>query len=135
MGAKTKLFCVDCDSSSDSELKERDTSPKPISKSDDSLNVSKKDECEDLVDCLQEFSVRRNSNSISDVSKSARCFSEPDLSSDTGERYWASYLTSTPAGLPLRPNKDVDFTPVCSGRKSMSPITRSTQRMCKAMQV
>lgn len=111
-----------------------DSASKPVSKSDDSLNVPSKseDECQDLVDCLQEFSVKRSS---SDVSKTVRCFSEPDLSSDTGERYWASYLTSTPAGLPLRPIKDVDFTPVCSGRKSMSPITRSTQRMCKAMQV
>lgn len=90
---------------------------------------------EDLAECLQEFNVKRGSNSmLSEVNKSARCFSEPDLSSDTGERYWASYLTSTPAGLPLRACSD-NFTPVCLGRKSMSPITRSTQRMCKAMQV
>lgn len=137
MGARTKLFCVDCESSPDSDARDIDESPKPISHSDDALNTSKKDDFEELTDCLQEFSVRRCSNSVvSDVSKSARCFSEPDLSSDTGERYWASYLTSTPAGLPLRPCKDnAHFTPVCSGRKSMSPITRSTQKMCKAMQV
>lgn len=45
------------------------------------------------------------------------------------------YLTSTPACLPLRACSDINFTPEGQGRKSMSPITRSTQRMTRAMQV
>lgn len=45
------------------------------------------------------------------------------------------YLTSTPACLPLRACSDIDFTPEGQDRKSMSPITRSTQRMTRAMQV
>lgn len=45
------------------------------------------------------------------------------------------YLTSTPACLPIRACSDIDFTPEGQDRKSMSPITRSTQRMTRAMQV
>lgn len=45
------------------------------------------------------------------------------------------YLTSTPACLPLRACSDIDFTPEGQDKKSMSPITRSTQRMTRAMQV
>lgn len=45
------------------------------------------------------------------------------------------YLTSTPACLPLRACQDIMFTPNDQDRKSMSPITRSTQRMTRAMQV
>lgn len=43
------------------------------------------------------------------------------------------YLTSTPACRPLLNGNDV-FTPEGQNRKSMSPITRSTQRMPRAMQ-
>lgn len=45
------------------------------------------------------------------------------------------YLTSTPACLSLRACSDIDFTPEGQDKKSMSPITRSTQRMTRAMQV
>lgn len=133
MGARTKLFCVDCETSSEYETK---TSPKRMEESNDELDEPDTNgENEDITECVEEVNVRRSNSVVSDVSKSNRCYSEPDLSSDTGERYWASYLTSTPAGLPLRQCKDINFTPVGSTRKSMSPITRSTQRMCKAMQV
>lgn len=46
-----------------------------------------------------------------------------------------SCLTSTPAYVPFKTCHDILFTPENQERKSMSPITRSTQHMCRAMQV
>ncbi|KAK9700326.1 RhoGAP domain [Popillia japonica] len=45
-----------------------------------------------------------------------------------------SCLTSTPAYVPFKTCHDILFTPENQERKSMSPITRSTQHMCRAMQ-
>lgn len=59
-----------------------------------------------------------------------KSFSEPDLTSEDDVLFNNSYLTSTPACFPLYSC----FTPEGSDRKSMSPITRSTQRMTRAMQ-
>ncbi|KAJ8962003.1 hypothetical protein NQ314_005785 [Rhamnusium bicolor] len=63
-----------------------------------------------------------------------RSQSEPDLSINEGEKACNMYLTSTPACFPLRACPDIIFTPEDQDRKSMSPITRSTQRMSRAMQ-
>lgn len=61
--------------------------------------------------------------------------SEPDLNISEDERLVCNnYLTSTPACVPTHACPDILFTPD-QDRKSMSPITRSTQKMCRAMQV
>lgn len=46
-----------------------------------------------------------------------------------------NYVTSTPACVSLRPCCDALFKSEDRERKSMSPITRSTQHMSRAMQV
>lgn len=58
-----------------------------------------------------------------------------DLSISDNNQACNIYLTSTPACLPLKACTEIDFTPEGQDRKSMSPITRSTQRMTRAMQV
>lgn len=73
-----------------------------------------------------------NSDIIND---SKRSRSEPDLSFDEDEPSRKVYITSTPACLPIRARPNMIFTPEEQERKSMSPITRSTQRMTRAMQV
>ncbi|KAJ8953155.1 hypothetical protein NQ318_017182 [Aromia moschata] len=65
---------------------------------------------------------------------SRRSLSEPDLSKDEDTGEFKVYLTSTPACMPMRACPEIVFTPEEQDRKSMSPITRSTQRMTRAMQ-
>lgn len=69
--------------------------------------------------------------------RTKRSISEPDLSNNDTEDddVFVHCLTSTPACVNLHACPEVLFTPEERGRRSMSPITRSTQRMCKAMQV
>nr|CAI5829270.1 unnamed protein product [Callosobruchus analis] len=57
-----------------------------------------------------------------------RSFSEPNLNSEVDP---VGYVTSTPARIR---NCDVFATPDAYCRRSMSPITRSTQRMSQTMQ-
>lgn len=155
--ARTKLFCVDCESSSsDSEAvgdKVDSKSPNPVKEdADDDDDVAAA-----AIDSDVDHEEEAEEDDDDDVSERAvsadeyeelqepqrrttRCFSEPDLSSESGaDRCWtATCLTSTPAVLPLtrQLGRDVTFTPLShNGRKSMSPITRSTQKMSRAMQV
>ncbi|KAG5885773.1 hypothetical protein JTB14_031209 [Gonioctena quinquepunctata] len=111
--SRSRLFCHhNCDSSND-HSHEANPAKKPKTSSCTS---------HDEVNC---------SNSQKD---SKRSRSEPDLSitgDDSGQNV---YLTSTPACLPMRACPDIVFTPEEQNRKSMSPITRSTQRMTRAMQ-
>lgn len=58
-----------------------------------------------------------------------------DLSISDNNQACNMYLTSTPACLPIKACSEINFTPEGQDRKSMSPITRSTQRMTRAMQV
>lgn len=69
--------------------------------------------------------------------RTKRSISEPDLSKNNSEdeESYVHCLTSTPACVKLHACPDVLFTPEERGNRSMSPITRSAQRMCKAMQV
>lgn len=66
------------------------------------------------------------------TSKHLQC--EPDLSIEDNKSYKLC-ITSTPAATMLRNCPEIIFTPDEQDRKSMSPITRSTQRMTRAMQV
>ncbi|KAF2880105.1 hypothetical protein ILUMI_26062, partial [Ignelater luminosus] len=113
--SRAKLFCTKCDSSPD--------------KSNDE-NVAKKLKMSHLSS-ENIKSELYNENTISEIKRSA---SDPNLSTDQSERICNSYLTSTPACVPLCACPDMSFTPQDQNRKSMSPITRSTQRMSKAMQ-
>ncbi|XP_057658455.1 rho GTPase-activating protein 19-like [Diorhabda carinulata] len=61
-----------------------------------------------------------------------KSFSEPEMSEREDFMEYKNYLTSTPACFPLKVCDD--FTPDRQGRKSMSPITMSAQRMPRAMQ-
>lgn len=110
---RSRLFCTNCDSSeTDVSNNVTDENNKPLTEE----NKTKK------------AKVRRE-----------RSLSEPDLSRNDGssddEDVYVHCLTSTPACVNLHACTDVLFTPEEQGRRSMSPITRSTQRMCKAMQV
>ncbi|KAJ8920411.1 hypothetical protein NQ315_005277 [Exocentrus adspersus] len=92
--------------------------------------------CDSSTDVSTEDSPSKKA--ISNVPKeiikdSKRCRSEPDLSMDEENNSCKVYITSTPACLSVRACTDVIFTPE-GDRKSMSPITRSTQRMTRAMQ-
>lgn len=102
------MFCTKCDSKSDL--------------SDDADDDSAK--CKKL---------REDIKNLSDELR--RSFSEPDLTVEDDNRVCnTKYLTSTPACLPTHTCPDVIFTPN-KDRESMSPITRSAQKMCRAMQV
>lgn len=112
---RSRLFCTNCDSS----------------ETDVSNNIT--DENNKPTTAENKAKVRRE-----------RSLSEPDLSrnhdsgdddDDDEEDVYVHCLTSTPACVNLHACSDVLFTPEEQGRRSMSPITRSTQRMCKAMQV
>lgn len=63
--------------------------------------------------------------------KLKRSLSESDLETELNG-VSNSCLTSTPA---CHACPDLAFTPQNLGRQSMSPISKSTQRMCLAMQV
>ncbi|KAK5650333.1 hypothetical protein RI129_001362 [Pyrocoelia pectoralis] len=63
-----------------------------------------------------------------------RSNSDPNLSVNHKECDYNVYLTSTPACVAKRMYPELVFTPEEQGRKSMSPITQSAQRMSKAMQ-
>lgn len=110
--AKAKLFCTKCDKSPEVSSDEKPL--KKLKKS--SLNME--DKCKISDNLLQ------------------RSSSDPTLSIEHREKLSNSYLTSTPAhALRCECSSNVVFTPQDHERKSMSPITRSTQRMPKAMQV
>lgn len=104
--SRTRLFCTNCE-----------TSGTDVS-SDSSLKKTEKP-----------------AESLKPGVRSKRSFSEPDLSRDDFEEEYEGCVTSTPACAPLNLCAEAVFTPEQKGRKSMSPITRSAQRMCKAMQV
>lgn len=112
--SRVRLFCANRDSSSDAS--DYETLPKKFKKS-----VASTDD------------LRAELKTISNDMK--RSLSEPDVVMDDLDLVRNSYLTSTPACLTTHACPDVVFTPEDHGRKSMSPITRSTQRMCRAMQV
>ncbi|KAB0802906.1 hypothetical protein PPYR_05092 [Photinus pyralis] len=67
------------------------------------------------------------------VLEGKRSNSDPNLSIHK-ERECSMYVTSTPACVSKRMYSELVFTPEEQGRKSMSPITQSAQRMSKAMQ-
>ncbi|XP_065169690.1 rho GTPase-activating protein 19 isoform X1 [Atheta coriaria] len=115
--ARGRLFCGNCDNSSDASTDE--TLAKKLRKSNLSTENLTNNETDGQT-------VHTNSDSIK------RSLSEPELSTDDALRN--TYLTSTPACVPLRDIPEIVFTPEDQDRKSMSPITRSTQRMCRAMQ-
>lgn len=60
-----------------------------------------------------------------------------DLYSVENNKVCNVYLTSTPAsaGITLKAVRNNIFSPDSQDHKSVSPITRSTQRMTRAMQV
>ncbi|CAH0553934.1 unnamed protein product [Brassicogethes aeneus] len=109
--ARARLFCANCDSSTDSSASDEAALKKLKTSS------GKRDGLPD-----------EGATAVRD----ARSKSESDL--DFDEQFTGKYLTSTPACLSLRACPDLLFTPEEQGRKSMSPITRSTQRMTRAMQ-
>nr|XP_023013315.1 rho GTPase-activating protein 19 [Leptinotarsa decemlineata] len=111
LASRARLFCHhNCDSSNDQS---------------DDANPSKR----------SKKSCTSNHTSDNDIDKdNKRRQSEPDLSISGDNIVQDIYLTSTPACLPLRACPDIVFTPEAQDRKSMSPITRSTQRMTRAMQ-
>lgn len=104
--ARARLFCGNCDSSTD--LSNDEASAKKLKAS-------------------------TSTEKLLDVDDSPRSKSGPELS--VSATACNNYLTSTPACVPLRACPDLIFTPEDQDRKSMSPITRSTQRMTRAMQV
>ncbi|KAK4883467.1 hypothetical protein RN001_006786 [Aquatica leii] len=63
-----------------------------------------------------------------------RSTSDPNLSVNKSDNFCNTYITSTPACAAKRICPELMFTPEDQGRKSMSPITQSAQRMSKAMQ-
>ncbi|KAF7281613.1 hypothetical protein GWI33_004477 [Rhynchophorus ferrugineus] len=75
-----------------------------------------------LKGCIGERLERQRSKSDSDISLG-------EVSGISGQ-----YLTSTPACRPLLSYRNEVFTPEDENRRSMSPITRSAQRMPRAMQ-
>jgi hypothetical protein len=87
---RARLFCTNCDSSTDQSTNDEDPQPKKLRSSTDEETV----------------------------------VGPKDVESGVGP-----CVTSTPACVALH------FTPDEQDRKSMSPITRSTQRMTRAMQV
>lgn len=109
------MFCTNCDSNSD------------ISCDEDVTNKRKK------LDNETQFHNNADVKNTSDDLR--RSMSEPDLSMSEDEIIVCNkYLTSTPAcTIKTRNCPDILFTP--EDRKSMSPITKSTKRMCQAMQV
>lgn len=108
------MFCTNCDSNSDISCDEDLASKRKKLENDNDLQV---DDVKNTSDDLR------------------RSMSEPDLSISEDERMVCNkYLTSTPAcTIQTHTCPDILFTP--EDRKSMSPITRSTTRMCQAMQV
>ncbi|XP_022904224.1 rho GTPase-activating protein 19-like isoform X1 [Onthophagus taurus] len=76
------------------------------------------------------FKRRRKSNDVDNDEKTKLLGSDESLSGENGKPL--NYLTSTPACRQLR--NDLLFTPENQDRKSMSPITKSTQHMSRAMQ-
>ncbi|KAJ8985780.1 hypothetical protein NQ317_014433 [Molorchus minor] len=109
---RARLFCHNCDSSPELSSGERQSERiKPSS-------VSK--------DCA--------ANECGELQKRRRSHSEPNLSTDGELGRYKLCMTSTPACLSLKACADIAFTPEEQDRKSMSPITRSTQRMTRAMQ-
>lgn len=112
--ARARLFCHNCDSSTDVST-------------EDGQKTQNKQHKPSL-----EIVASRNSVTPKD---SKRSRSESDLNFDESGQSCKVYVTSTPACLPLRTRTDMIFTPEEQERKSMSPITRSTQRMTRAMQV
>ncbi|XP_017779598.1 PREDICTED: rho GTPase-activating protein 19 [Nicrophorus vespilloides] len=113
---RSRLFCGNCDSSSEND----ETAAKKLRKSTENL-------------------VQSENEATSDEDAMKRSVSEPDLSSDDVMGVYNTYLTSTPACVPRAPTTMPNaellvFTPDDQDRKSMSPITRSTQRMSRAMQ-
>lgn len=75
---------------------------------------------------------------IKPKARTQRSMSEPDLSKsdidDKGDMY-IHCLTSTPACVNLHACPEFTTPEQNREKRSMSPITRSAQRMCKAMQV
>ncbi|KAF5302710.1 hypothetical protein FQR65_LT08452 [Abscondita terminalis] len=72
-----------------------------------------------------------SSESSSDLKRS---ISDPNLSINKSDHFCSTCITSTPACIAKRIRPELMFTPEDQGRKSMSPITQSAQRMSKAMQ-
>lgn len=105
---RTRLFCNKCDSSG----------------SGDETVVKKSKKSDNHLEQVKDFNVSLK-----------KSISEPDLSSDEIQRPCNSYMTSTPACVPRYACSEAIFTPEDHERRSMSPITRSTQRMPRAMQV
>lgn len=105
--SKSSIFCTKCETISDVSTEE------VLSKR---LKPSEETECEHQ----------------SNLNEVKHCVSNPDLSTDENIQIPNSYLTSTPAVALI--NCSNIFTPEDQDRKSMSPITRSTQGMSRAMQ-
>ncbi|KAK9878393.1 hypothetical protein WA026_021701 [Henosepilachna vigintioctopunctata] len=108
--SRARLFCTKCDTSPDNR---ENSHKKP------KLSFNKD---ENFSEPLTEENQLRKS------------FSEPNLSNEDLDPFNNLYLTSTPACLPIHSCMESLFTPEECDRKSMSPITRSTHRMTRAMQ-
>lgn len=105
------FFCTSCDSSGN--VSSEEGSAKKLKKSN-------------TVSDIQSLDPTKDTESLTHLERSV------------GERAGSltnNCLTSTPACVPFRSCHNVLFTPENQERKSMSPITRSTQHMCRAMQV
>ncbi|KAF5273462.1 hypothetical protein FQA39_LY07479 [Lamprigera yunnana] len=84
----------------------------------------------------ENFVKKCNSSTLAllNTSDLKRSTSDPNLSLSKTEHMCNTYITSTPACAAKRICPKLIFTPEDQGRKSMSPITQSAQRMSKAMQ-
>ncbi|KAL3275270.1 hypothetical protein HHI36_020039 [Cryptolaemus montrouzieri] len=111
--SRARLFCTNCDPSPE----------KGESNENVSLNKSKSinelDNCQDIP--IENKHLRKS-------------FSEPNLTKENVDNFNSTYLTSTPACFSSCVCTDLMFVSEESDRKSISPITRSTQRMTRAMQ-
>ncbi|GJQ74447.1 hypothetical protein Trydic_g21317 [Trypoxylus dichotomus] len=84
----------------------------------------------------------KKSNSLSDIpslnhtkeNDKVNHYVDDSIDEKLGSRLTSDCLTSTPACVTFKTCHEILFTPKDQERKSMSPITRSTQHMCRAMQ-
>ncbi|KAI4458535.1 rho gtpase activating protein [Holotrichia oblita] len=108
------FFCTSCDSHSD------------VSTEGNSAKKLKKSNTLSDIQLLNQTKENIKFNHYSDEVNIDEKIGTPPLGGNC--------LTSTPAYVPFKTCHDILFTPENQERKSMSPITRSTQNMCRAMQ-
>ncbi|CAH1119292.1 unnamed protein product [Phaedon cochleariae] len=90
--------------------------------------------CHHNCDTSNDRSGEENPPKKPKMAEDATTSPDADVSGGGGTHAHKVCVTSTPACVPMRACRENLFTPDQQSPKSMSPITRSTQRMTRAMQ-